>query len=68
MPGRVIAIHVTAGEQVRRGAPLLVIEAMKMEHVLHAPADGTVDALHIGVGAQVAADAELLSFRADDAG
>ncbi len=68
MPGRVIAVHVTAGSRVRRGAALLAIEAMKMEHVISAPADGIVETLHVAEGAQVAADAELLVFRADTGG
>jgi len=55
MPGTVIQLHVTTGERVRAGQPLVVIEAMKMEHVLVAGHDGTVDVL-IGQGDQVAAD------------
>src|SRR5262249_59106713 len=40
MPGRVIRLFVETGSRVRRGAPLLIIEAMKMEHTITAPADG----------------------------
>ncbi|MGN6701375.1 MAG: acetyl/propionyl/methylcrotonyl-CoA carboxylase subunit alpha, partial [Burkholderiaceae bacterium] len=64
MPGRIVAITVEPGQTVARGAPLLVMEAMKMEHTIAAPADGTVDALLYGVGDQVAEGAQLLSFSA----
>jgi len=62
MPGRVVAVHVTARSQVQRGAPLLVIEAMKMEHTVVAPAAGEIRAVHCSLGEQVSADAELLEF------
>ncbi|WP_312401778.1 acetyl/propionyl/methylcrotonyl-CoA carboxylase subunit alpha, partial [Stenotrophomonas indicatrix] len=42
MPGRIVATLVATGTQVKRGTPLVVLEAMKMEHTLQAPADGTV--------------------------
>jgi 3-methylcrotonyl-CoA carboxylase alpha subunit len=60
MPGRVLAVMVRPGEQVKRGAPLLVMEAMKMEHTMVAPADGTVEKLLCAVGDQVREGAELL--------
>ncbi|MCX8113443.1 MAG: 3-methylcrotonyl-CoA carboxylase, partial [Burkholderiaceae bacterium] len=62
MPGRVIAIHVAAGSRVTKGAPLLVMEAMKMEHTIIAPADGIVDEFFYGVGEQVAEGAALVAF------
>ena len=43
MPGRILAVMVGAGDAVKRGAPLVVMEAMKMEHTVVAPADGIVD-------------------------
>lgn len=46
MPGAIIAVHAADGDTVSAGAPVLVVEAMKMEHVLTAPADGT---LHLAV-------------------
>ncbi|HSI01949.1 MAG TPA: biotin/lipoyl-containing protein [Reyranella sp.] len=45
-----------------RGQPLLVLEAMKMEHTLSAPADGTVKSVRYGVGEQVPEGAELVEF------
>lgn len=59
MPGRVIAIDVSAGEQVSQGQKLLTLEAMKMEHSLVAPFDGVVAELMVSVGAQVEVDALL---------
>jgi 3-methylcrotonyl-CoA carboxylase alpha subunit len=64
MPGKVIALLVKAGEAVRRGQPLAVMEAMKMEHTLAAPADGVVKELRYGVGDQVAEGDALLDFEA----
>ena len=45
MPGVVLKIFVSAGQQVEKGTPLLILEAMKMEHVLNAPAAGIVKAV-----------------------
>ena len=62
MPGKVIAVHVAAGSRVSKGTPLLVMEAMKMEHTIVAPDDGTVDAVLYGTGEQVAEGAPLVTF------
>jgi 3-methylcrotonyl-CoA carboxylase alpha subunit len=62
MPGKVIAISTTAGARVERGAPLLVMEAMKMEHTIVAPTDGVVAEVMFGVGDQVDEGAELVRF------
>jgi 3-methylcrotonyl-CoA carboxylase alpha subunit len=62
MPGRIIAIAASPGARVDRGAPLLVMEAMKMEHTIVAPADGTVEEILFAVGDQVAEGAELVRF------
>jgi len=62
MPGKIIAISTEHGAKVARGAPLLVMEAMKMEHTIVAPADGVVAELLYGVGDQVAEGAELVRF------
>jgi len=51
---------VKAGDAVSRGQPLAVMEAMKMEHTIAAPADGTVEELLYAPGDQVAEGAELL--------
>ena len=64
MPGSVVAVHVTDGEVVEEGAPLLVVEAMKMEHVLRAPAAGVL-ALHVRLGDQVVVDQQLASVTAE---
>ncbi|MGB3732945.1 acetyl/propionyl/methylcrotonyl-CoA carboxylase subunit alpha [Microbacterium sp.] len=55
MPGSVVAVHVTEGQQVHEGDPLVSIEAMKMEHPVRAPHDGTVHLL-VAVGDQVRRD------------
>ena len=62
MPGKVIALLVEPGTKVEKGAPLIVLEAMKMEHTLTAPGAGTVKAFRYAVGEQVADGAELLDF------
>jgi acetyl/propionyl-CoA carboxylase alpha subunit len=64
MPGQVIAVHVAVGQRVRAGEPLLVLEAMKMEHTIRAPHDGVVAAIHTRAGEQVAAAALLVDVRA----
>jgi acetyl-CoA/propionyl-CoA carboxylase biotin carboxyl carrier protein len=53
MPGRVIAVRARAGAAVASGAPVVVIEAMKMEHAVASPIDGTVTRLLVGEGQQV---------------
>ena len=60
MPGRVIKLLVDAGAQVKKGQPLLILEAMKMEHTITAPADGTVKEIHYAAGEQVLEGAELI--------
>ena len=60
LPGRILAVLVRDGEQVARGTPLMVLEAMKMEHTITAPAAGTVGRIHYGAGEQVEEGAELL--------
>jgi 3-methylcrotonyl-CoA carboxylase alpha subunit len=62
MPGKVVAVLVQAGDAVEKGAPLLIMEAMKMEHTIAAPAAGTVDEVLYAVGDQVADGAQLLSL------
>ena len=59
MPGKVIAVDVTDGQAVRAGDRLMVLEAMKMEHALNAPFDGTVTGLEASTGGQVQVDAVL---------
>jgi acetyl/propionyl-CoA carboxylase alpha subunit len=52
MPGRIVQVQTTLGASVRRGEPLVTLEAMKMEHVLTAPFDGVVAQLLVSVGGQ----------------
>jgi 3-methylcrotonyl-CoA carboxylase alpha subunit len=65
MPGKVVAILVEVGTRVERGTPLLVMEAMKMEHTINAPCDGAVAEFHFEVGGVVNEGAELLDFTAE---
>jgi 3-methylcrotonyl-CoA carboxylase alpha subunit len=67
MPGKVIDVLVQDGSQVARGATLMILEAMKMEHTIRAPGDGIVRAVHFQPGDSVAEGAELIDFEADDA-
>ena len=64
MPGKVIAFLARAGQAVRQGQPLAVMEAMKMEHTITAPRDGTVTELLYAVGDQVDEGGELLRLEA----
>ena len=67
MPGKIIALLVSAGERVSKGTPLLIMEAMKMEHTISAPGDGTVSELLYAVGDQVSEGAQLLSLAIGEA-
>ncbi|MBQ0132536.1 MAG: biotin/lipoyl-binding protein, partial [Comamonas sp.] len=60
MPGKVVSFAVKAGDTVTQGQPLAVMEAMKMEHTIAAPADGVVQELLYAPGDQVAEGAELI--------
>ncbi|WP_019139814.1 acetyl/propionyl/methylcrotonyl-CoA carboxylase subunit alpha [Noviherbaspirillum massiliense] len=64
MPGKIVAMLVDKGSKVDKGAPLLIMEAMKMEHTIAAPANGTVEDFLYAVGDQVAEGAQLLVFQA----
>ncbi len=64
MPGKIVALLAIKGAPVKKGAPLLVMEAMKMEHTITAPSDGTVSEFLFAPGDQVAEGAELLKFGA----
>ncbi|HEX6391648.1 MAG TPA: biotin/lipoyl-containing protein, partial [Solirubrobacteraceae bacterium] len=59
MPGLVVRVLAATGEAVTKGQPLLVLEAMKMEHEIAAPADGALSELRVSEGAQVEAGAVL---------
>jgi acetyl-CoA/propionyl-CoA carboxylase, biotin carboxylase, biotin carboxyl carrier protein len=60
MPGTVTVVKAAVGDPVTKGQPLLILEAMKMEHVITAPYDGTVEQLRVTTGGTVAMD-ELLA-------
>jgi biotin carboxyl carrier protein len=66
MPGTIVEVLVAAGETVRRGQPLLTLEAMKMEHTISAPDAGVVKQLLCAKGDLVAAQARLLEFEASN--
>ena len=66
MPGKVVSFAVKAGDAVTKGQPLAVMEAMKMEHTIAAPADGVVQELLYAPGDQVTEGAELLKLVAAD--
>jgi 3-methylcrotonyl-CoA carboxylase alpha subunit len=61
----VVAIIAGVGVRVERGAPLMILEAMKMEHTINAPCDGTVAEFHFEVGGVVNEGAELLEFTSE---
>jgi 3-methylcrotonyl-CoA carboxylase alpha subunit len=63
MPGKVVSFAVKTGDVVKKGQPLAVMEAMKMEHTIAAPADGTVAELLYAPGDQVAEGSELLKLQ-----
>jgi 3-methylcrotonyl-CoA carboxylase alpha subunit len=65
MPGRILAVLVEGGAAVKRGTPLVVMEAMKMEHTVVAPAAGIVERVLCSVGEQVNEGAELLTLQAE---
>ena len=60
MPGKVLQVLVQAGAKVAKGTPLVILEAMKMEHTIAAPHDGLVAEIHFKAGEQVDEGVELL--------
>ena len=67
LPGTVVAVHVTLGQAVSRGAPLITLEAMKMEHTVTAPHAGVVERLPFALGDRVAAGSVLVELKAQPA-
>ena len=65
MPGSVIAVRAEAGQSVRAGDAVLVLEAMKMQHTIVAPHDGVVTDLPVAVGTQVTAGDVLAVVEAE---
>jgi len=67
MPGKVVTLIAEPGVVVEKGAPLLVLEAMKMEHTITAPRKGKLVSFHVAAGDQVADGAELVEFEGAEA-
>ena len=66
MNGTIVALLAEVGSTVEASAPLLVMEAMKMEHTIRAPVDGRVDSFYYQPGDLVDGGAELLAFTASE--
>jgi acetyl-CoA/propionyl-CoA carboxylase biotin carboxyl carrier protein len=66
MPGTVLVAEITAGQRVREGQALFVVEAMKMEHTVTAPFDGSVDRVHVHKGQSVGIDEPLAALTPGD--
>ena len=62
MPGKILGIKANAGQAVKKGDVILVLEAMKMENEIVAPQDGTVASINTSVGEQVEAGAVLATL------
>ena len=67
MPGKVIKVDVTEGDEVRKNQTLAIVETMKMEHTLVAPRDGTVAEIWVKPGDHVENGANLLALEAEHA-
>lgn len=65
MPGRVVALLAEVGSRIEKGSPLMILEAMKMEHTISAPADGVVQEFYFAAGDQVGDGDDLVDFMAD---
>jgi len=65
MPGKITAVSIKPGDEVERGAALLILEAMKMEHTIIAPRDGTIGEVPFRAGDAVAEGAVLASYAMD---
>jgi 3-methylcrotonyl-CoA carboxylase alpha subunit len=63
MPGKILKVMVASGDKVSRGAALVVMEAMKMEHTIRAPFDGVVEKVLFAPGDQVSGGVELLDLK-----
>ncbi|MEO6021851.1 MAG: biotin carboxylase N-terminal domain-containing protein, partial [Burkholderiales bacterium] len=63
MPGRIVKVMAQSGDEVKKGQALLIMEAMKMEHTIHAPLDGEIERVFYRVDDVVPADAPLFSFK-----
>ena len=62
MPGLVVSMDVELGQEVKSGEAVCVVEAMKMQNIIRAEADGVVKAINVGAGDSVAADEIMVEF------
>jgi biotin carboxyl carrier protein len=62
LPGVIQAVYATPGQRVRRGEPLLVLEAMKMRNDVVSPRDGVIEAVHVRLGEMVAKGQLMIQF------
>lgn len=62
MPGLVVSVDVELGQSVQEGEAVCIVEAMKMQNIIRAEADGTVKTINVGAGDSVAADEIMLEF------
>jgi len=62
MPGKIVRVIATANQTVKKGDPLLIMEAMKMEHTIRAPYNGTIAEILYKVGDLVEERAELIAL------
>ena len=62
MPGKILAIKANAGQAVKRGDVVMILEAMKMENEITAPQDGTIAGIHVAVGDSVESGDTLASL------
>jgi 3-methylcrotonyl-CoA carboxylase alpha subunit len=66
MPATVVAILKNKGDSIKKGDPLIILEAMKMEHTIHAPYDGLLTDIFYSLGAQVNEGAQLVSLQTEE--
>ncbi|TAE75010.1 MAG: acetyl-CoA carboxylase biotin carboxyl carrier protein subunit [Bacteroidetes bacterium] len=62
MPGLIVEIKVTEGQNIKKGEPILILEAMKMENILKSPADATIKNIRIKKGENVEKNQILIEF------
>ena len=62
MPGKIVKVFVKAGDEIKRGSPLLIMEAMKMENEMRASQDGKVKEVHVKAGDTIESNTLLISF------
>lgn len=62
MPGMILDMKVSVGDTVKKGDPLVIIEAMKMENILKSAGDGTIKEIHVSKGNSVEKDDKILEF------